>query len=86
MVRVKIISRIFLRDLKQGFASFGESIVTFINTVLLVIVYVFGVGVSALMMARKRKTLLDMKIDGSVETYWKTTPLAKDMKSHYRQF
>jgi hypothetical protein len=86
MVRLNAYFRVFFRDFKVGFRSFGESIVTLINSLLLVIVYIFGVGISSLFMGKKRKQLLDMAIDKTCTTYWKTTPLSKESDSHYRQF
>jgi hypothetical protein len=53
MVRVKAIGRRVMQDLKMGFHSFGESLITFINTLLLTVVYLLGVGMSALLMGKK---------------------------------
>lgn len=75
----------FWKGFKKGFQKFGHRIGGIVNTVLLSIVYIFGVGISAIMARMTGKRFLKMKkMKGS---YWETLDLKKrPIDEHYRQF
>ena len=80
-------NRGLLRGFKEGFARFGEYIASVVNTVLLIIVYVFGVGISAILAKLVGKSFLETKIDSKSNTYWEDLNLEKEpLENYYRQF
>ena len=77
----------FFADIKEGFKLYGEVIATVVNSVLLTIVYVIGVGLTSIFTKVIGKKFLEMKIDDSSETYWNELNIGdEDMDSHYKQF
>ena len=78
----------FFAGFKAGFQSFGHSVTCVVNFVLLSIVYMFGVGPTAILSKLKRKKFLDMeKPDPNKATYYKDLNLGKEPKeNYYRQF
>ena len=75
----------FLKGIKIGLGNFGSGIGTIVNSVLLLIVYVIGVGVTAILAKIFRKRFLETKRkEGS---YWTELNLGKkELKEYYRQF
>ncbi len=75
----------FITGLKKGMKLFGESLSTVVNTILLLIVYVIGVGLSAVIAKLFKKHFLDFTHDK--KSYWSDLNLKKKtMKDYYRQF
>lgn len=78
--------RKILRGLKEGMQEFGESIGTLINSVLLLVVYFIGVGVTAIAAKIAGKRFMQLKTENS-ETYWQDLGLKKrPLEEYYRQF
>ena len=77
----------FYNDFKDGQKIFGEDIAVIINSALLSLVYIIGVGATFFIAKFTKKTFLDVKIDESVESYWVDLNLGKKkMEEYYRQF
>ena len=75
----------FFRGFKKGMGNFGYNIALIINTVLLTIVYLLGVGLTSIFAKAFRKHFLDMK--SSNDSYWSDLNLKnKSMEECYRQF
>jgi hypothetical protein len=78
--------KLFLKSMKEGMHTFGQTIATLVNTLLLTVVYIIGVGITSIIAKLFRKQFLEMKLkkEGS---YWTTLDLKKqDKEKHYRQF
>ena len=60
---------------------FGESIASLVNTVLLIVVYVVGVGITAFIGKLLSKKYF--KKQNNQKTYWEDVPKSG---SYYRQF
>jgi len=74
-------------SIKEGFKIYGEVIGTVINSFLLTIVYIFGVGLTSIFGKIVGKKFLDLNIDKSKKTYWNELNIGdEDLESHYRQF
>jgi len=77
----------FFKEIKEGFKAYGDLIAIVINSILLTIVYVIGVGLTSIFAKIVGKDFLDMKIDNSKKTYWNELNIGEEDKdSHYRQF
>ena len=78
---------IFLKGFKAGFHLFGESINKTVNTLLLGVTYLLGVGIVSLIARIQKKRLLDLKTGKNRETYYQGLMLSKKpKKEYYRQF
>ncbi len=83
MINIKL----FFKGFKKGVNSFGCKISIIVNSVLLSVVYLIGVGVTSLIAKVSGKHFLDMKISKSRETYWSELNLRKKTREeYYRQF
>lgn len=78
----------FFDDFKRGMNSFGKIISTIINTLLLLLVYILGVGLTSIIArALFRKEFLEEKISKNTKTYWSNLNLkGGPLESYYRQF
>ncbi len=75
------------KSIKEGQKAFGEDIAVIINSVLLTLVYIFGVGFTFLIAKFSNKNFLDLKIKKDSETYWEDLNLTKKpVEAYYRQF
>lgn len=76
----------FFKGIKKGMKNFGQGIALIINSVLLSIVYLLGVGFTAIFAKLFRKHFLDMKLSKE-DSYWSDLSLKKkSMEKYYRQF
>jgi hypothetical protein len=76
---------VFLEGAREGFLVFGEGISSLINSVLLSIVYIFGVGTTSLIMKIFGKRFLEKDIPK--KSYWKgIDPKKKEIDDYYRQY
>ena len=79
--------KLFWKGLKEGFHSFGTTINTIINTLLLLVIYLVGVGLTSLFAKLVRKHFLEMILSKNRLSYWSDLNLKKKpMKEYYRQF
>ena len=77
----------FINQLKKGQKEFGEDIAVIINSVLLSMVYLFGVGLTSLAAKVFRKKFLDLETNKKAVTYWQDLNLAKKpINEYYKQF
>lgn len=77
----------FFIGFKKGVHNFGQTIATIINSVLLLIVYVLGVGLTSIFSKIFKKIFLEMGISKKQDSYWSELNIRKKpMKEYYRQF
>lgn len=75
----------FFKGIKEGNKFFAEAITTLINTVILTIVYILGIGITAMIAKIIGKNFLELNTNNN--TYWKDLNIEKKPKEHYyRQF
>ncbi|MBS3108006.1 hypothetical protein J4468_03770 [Candidatus Woesearchaeota archaeon] len=73
--------------IKKGFQNFGSSITILINSILLLVVYIFGVGLTSLLAKVAGKKFMNIKTSKKTESYWEDyNSKKKSMDEHYRQF
>ena len=76
-----------IKGFVQGFKDFGKYINNGINFVLLLLVYLFGVGLTSIVAKICGKHFMDIKRDTKKKTYWKDYNLGKEPEdNYYRQF
>lgn len=76
----------FFKGLKEGFKEFSSNISIIINTILLSIVYLIGVGITSIFAKLIGKHFLDIK-HKNVDSYWSDLNLSKEpIENYYRQF
>ncbi len=79
--------KLFLKGFKQGMHLFGQNIALIVNTALLLLVYILGVGITSLIARMSGKKFLEMKLDKNSSSYWKALNLKKKQMDEYcRQF
>ena len=77
----------FQKGLRKGFTEFGYNISLIVNTVLLTIVYVIGIGLSLIIAKMRGKQFLELELSKEQKTYWAELNLKKKSKEkYYRQF
>jgi hypothetical protein len=77
----------FIKGCRKGMHAFGQAITVIVNSVLLTIVYLAGVGLAAIMVRLAGKRFLELKPDKKAGTYWADLDLKKrPIEEHYRQF
>ena len=75
----------FFKAIKKGIANFGDHISVIVNSMLLTIVYIMGVGMTSLFAKLTKKHFLEVKL--SHESYWSDLNInKKPLKEYYRQF
>ena len=76
----------FTDGFKQGQKEFGESIAVIVNSVLLSMVYILGIGITSIIAKISGKRFLDLKFEDK-KTYWEDLNLGKkETKYYYKQF
>tara|TARA_Y100000310_G_scaffold330908_1_gene403485 strand:+ start:976 stop:1218 length:243 start_codon:yes stop_codon:yes gene_type:complete len=77
----------FIAQIYKGQKIFGEDIAAIINSVLLTIVYILGIGLTSLTAKILRKSFLDLKPSPRKKTYWQDLNITKrPLEEYYRQF
>jgi hypothetical protein len=77
----------FIKGFQKGMKNFGNNIAGIINSVLLSIVYLLGVGLTAIIAKIVGKHFLETKISKKTMTYWSELNLKKkDLEKYYRSF
>jgi len=77
----------FFKGFKKGTEEFSHNITVIINSFLLFIVYIVGVGLTSVVAKIFGKHFLDKKIDRKSNTYWSDLNIKKkSIKECYRQF
>jgi len=76
-----------MKGFKAGITGVGHTIAGLINTALLFVVYVVGVGLTSIIAKIFRKHFLHMKLSKKRESYWTELNLKKrPIEHYYRQF
>jgi hypothetical protein len=71
---------------KDGMKNFGTTISIIVNSILLFLVYIIGVGLTFIFSKIFKKNFLDTKPE-NVKSYWKNINLKNQKKEDcYRQF
>jgi len=77
----------FFKGLKKGMHNFSSNITIIINTILLTIVYLIGVGLTSIVAKIFKKHFLENKIQKEKESYWHDLNLKKKpIEEYFRQF
>jgi len=79
---------LFFKGFYEGIKEFSAILVGIINFILLLLVYIFGVGMSFVIAKVTRKKLMNLeKFDKKVKSYWIDKKIKKpNIKDAYRQF
>lgn len=79
--------KIFGKYFKEGMLFFGERTSVLVNTLLLGIVYILGVGPMSILAKLTRKKFLDLTLDATRASYWEKIEKQPDtLNRYYRQF
>lgn len=77
----------FFNGFKRGTKDFGQIVGLIVNSVLLSIVYIFGVGLTSIIAKIKKKHFMEMELSKESKTYWNDLNLKKrPINEYYRQF
>ena len=77
----------FFKGFKNGVKSFGDGINLIINTILLSIVYIIGIGTTKIFSRIANKSFLELKQSKECQSYWSDLNIKKKpIKEYYRQF
>ena len=77
----------FFKGFKEGQKLFGETIAIIVNTLLLTIVYLIGIGLTSVIAKIFKKNFLELEPSSKIKTYWKDFNLTKKpMEEYYKQF
>lgn len=78
---------IFYKSFILGMREFGQCISVIINSLLLLCVYIVGVGLTSIYAKLTKKNLLNNKLLKRQKSYWFNTNIGnKSTASYYRQF
>lgn len=79
--------RPFFLGFKEGMHLFSSRISLLVNSILLFLVYIIGVGFSSVVGRIIGKQFLTLHLDKKAATYWEHLDLKKkSIKEYYRQF
>lgn len=77
----------FFQGFYKGIKSFGENISILVNSILLTIVYLVGVGLTSLCAGFADKNFLEKEISPEKKSYWSELDIRKKtLEEYYRQF
>ena len=76
---------LFVHGFSKGVKDFSENITTFVNFFLLSFVYLFGVGITAIIAKLIKKDFLDKKLH-SKSSYWYKMDINKKTDGYFKQF
>lgn len=77
----------FFKGFKKGFGDFGHGISAIINSALLLVVYLVGVGLTSIFAKIIGKHFFQKKLSKNRPTYWSDLNLKKKpIEDYYRQF
>lgn len=77
----------FFKGFKKGTTNFGHNITLVINSILLSLVYIIGVGLTSIAAKLFGKHFLDIKWSKKKKSYWSDLNLKKKpIEEYYRQF
>ena len=74
-------------DFKKGIKEFGDTIAVIVNSFLLTLVYILGIGATSLIAKIFGKKFLENKISTDTDSYWEDLNITtKSMEDYYKQF
>ena len=78
----------FFSGLKAGMMEFGENISAIINSILLSIIYILGIGMPSIVAKIVGKKFMPLSPEKGAKTYWSDMNVGdtKDKDKYYRQF
>lgn len=77
----------FLSGFKLGQREFGNTIAMLVNSILLSVVYFFGIGIVSVLGKLFRKDFLEVKIEKNRDSYWENLNLTnRNLEDYYKQF
>ena len=74
-----------LRDFYAGFREYGHDVASIVNFILLLLVYIVGVGPVSIIAKIFKKHFLDLKFKHS-NSKWVARKPVESIDEHYRQF
>lgn len=79
--------RSFLSGLQNGVKIFGDNMNEIVVLILATMIYVFGIGITAIFAKLRGKHFLDMQIHKKQKSYWEDLQLGtKETSTYHRQF
>jgi len=76
----------FFKEFREGLKDFGENISIIVNTILLSLIYLIGVGLTSMIAKIVKKKFLHIK-EPKKESYWTDLNLKKNKREeYYKQF
>ncbi len=77
----------FVNGFKKGQKGFGEVISSIVNLILLLLVYILGIGLTYIVARFAKNKFLALSPDNEKKTYWEDLNLTKKpMEEYCRQF
>jgi len=77
----------FLKIYFSGMRKFGLNITILINSLLLLFVYLVGIGITSIIAKLFNKSFLDIRIKKFKKSYWTKLDLGNENeKDHYKQY
>ena len=79
--------QIFIKGFRSGMMQFGNTITIIVNSALLLLVYIFGVGITSIIAKIFGKKFLDIEIDNKKKSYWTDLNIKKKkLQEYYKQY
>lgn len=79
--------RLLFKGIYEGLGQFGKVVSSFINLILLFIVFLFGIGLVSIFAKIFGQKFLEMKRPKNISTYWQDSVMSKRKKEDfYRPF
>lgn len=75
--------RLLFKGIYEGMGRFGKLVSSIINIFLLLLVFVFGVGLVSIFSRIFGKKYLEMNLDKNSKTYWQDSIIGKRKKEDY---
>ena len=76
----------FFKGFQKGFHSFGMNITTIVNTILLLLVYIVGIGLTSIVAKLVGKRFLELRLSKEAGSYWSDLNLKRrPIEEHYKQ-
>lgn len=77
----------FFKCFKEGLSLFGHNISLIVNSILLSLVYLIGIGFTSFFARIFGKHFLELKTSKKAKTYWSNLNLKTEkIDNYYRQF
>ena len=79
MVKIQLL----FKGIYHGLGKFGKIISTIVNFILLLVVFIFGIGLVSSISKLKGKKFLELNTNNCLTTYWSDSPVEKSKKEDY---